>query len=115
MGTLADTGLGCEISCTQPVGSQPTLSTTFSPHVQHAGAPRALRRSVREGTVLVCGVYLLSPLFQTLTGTVSNDTIAFLVCFSLLLHLFLHDYRCSALSCQSLCAMRRRPQSAVVK
>ena len=50
---------------------------------------------MREAALLVVGVYLLSPLFQTLTGTISDDTIAFLVCFSLLMHLYLHDYRCA--------------------
>lgn len=58
-----------------------------------AGGQRAFNHSMRESMLLVFGVYMLSPLFQTLTGTTSDDTIAFLVCFSLLLHLFLHDYR----------------------
>lgn len=63
-----------------------------------AGGQRAFKHSLHEALLLVCGVYLLSPLFQTLTGTISDDTIIFLVCFSLILHLFLHSYRCGTAS-----------------
>jgi phosphatidylinositol glycan class C protein len=53
---------------------------------------RGAAQSAREGAVLAGGVYALSPLMQTLTGSISGDTIAACVAASLVLHLYLHDY-----------------------
>ena len=49
---------------------------------------------MRQGVLLVGGVYLLSPLIKTLAATVSADSIIALTSVLLLAHLFLHDYRC---------------------
>ncbi|GMH40411.1 hypothetical protein BSKO_08315 [Bryopsis sp. KO-2023] len=49
-------------------------------------------RGVRQCVLLTGGVYLLSPLLQTLTWTISGDTIVSSSCLSLVLHLYLHDY-----------------------
>ncbi len=56
-------------------------------------ALHAQLRGVRQGTLLVGGVYLLSPLIKTLAATVSADSIVALTSVLLLAHLFLHDYR----------------------
>jgi phosphatidylinositol glycan class C protein len=56
------------------------------------GPRRGALQSLREAGVLCVGVYALSPLLQTLTGSISGDTIAACVAASLLAHLYLHDY-----------------------
>ena len=56
------------------------------------GPRRGALQSLREACVLSGGVYALSPLLQTLTGSISGDTIAACVAASLLVHLYLHDY-----------------------
>lgn len=53
---------------------------------------RGAVQATREAAVLLAGVYLLSPLLQTLTGTVSGDSVSAMVVASLLAHLYLHDY-----------------------
>ncbi|KAL0054305.1 hypothetical protein WJX82_006881 [Trebouxia sp. C0006] len=50
------------------------------------------RRAVRQLVLLTAGVYLMSPLLQTLTSSVSSDSIVALVCGLLTMHLYLHDY-----------------------
>eukprot|EP00898_Chlorokybus_atmophyticus_P006717 jgi/Chlat1/7046/Chrsp56S06717 len=63
------------------------LTLTKRPLPSHA-----LQRNALQCTLFVCGVYVLSPILQTLTSTISSDTIwATTICL-LLLHLFLYDY-----------------------
>jgi hypothetical protein len=56
------------------------------------GALVGTLQALRETGVLVTGVYVLSPLLQSLTSTVSSDSVTALVVACLLVHLFLHDY-----------------------
>mmetsp|Transcript_1508 Transcript_1508/g.3174 ORF Transcript_1508/g.3174 Transcript_1508/m.3174 type:complete len:334 (+) Transcript_1508:306-1307(+) len=46
----------------------------------------------RQTALLVVGVFLTSPLLQTLTYSISDDTIIAMVVISFLAHLVLHDY-----------------------
>ncbi|KAK9812775.1 hypothetical protein WJX72_003471 [[Myrmecia] bisecta] len=52
----------------------------------------SLRRACRQCALLTTGVYLMSPLLQTLTLSISSDTIVALSCCLLAIHLFFHDY-----------------------
>lgn len=54
----------------------------------------SLLRGLRQGVLLVGGVYCLSPLLRTLAATVATDSVVALTVVALLLHLALHDYRC---------------------
>ena len=56
------------------------------------GALVGTLQALRETGVLVTGVYVLSPLLQSLTSTVSSDSVTALVVACLLVHLLLHDY-----------------------
>lgn len=49
-------------------------------------------RAARQSGLLLTGVYLLSPLYGTLTASVSDDTIAAASAWLMLAHLFMHDY-----------------------
>lgn len=42
---------------------------------------------------LSVGVFFLSPLLQSLTETISTDTVIALICLLLLTHLYFHDYK----------------------
>ncbi|GFP82668.1 putative phosphatidylinositol n-acetylglucosaminyltransferase subunit c [Phtheirospermum japonicum] len=44
----------------------------------------------------ITGLYVLSPIYQTLTRSISSDSIWALTAFLIVLHLFLHDYSGSA-------------------
>mmetsp|Transcript_13855 Transcript_13855/g.24272 ORF Transcript_13855/g.24272 Transcript_13855/m.24272 type:complete len:303 (-) Transcript_13855:486-1394(-) len=52
----------------------------------------SLKRGLRQGVLLVGGVFFLSPVLRTLAATISTDSIVCLTIIALLLHLFLHDY-----------------------
>lgn len=56
------------------------------------GRDRYAKRAARQITLLTAGVYFMSPLLQTLTRSVSSDSIVALVCGLLVMHLYLHDY-----------------------
>jgi phosphatidylinositol N-acetylglucosaminyltransferase subunit C len=56
------------------------------------GAVAGTLQALREASVLVTSVVLLSPLLQSLTSTVSSDSVTALVVVALLVHLYLHDY-----------------------
>lgn len=43
-------------------------------------------------TFFVSGLYVLAPIYQTLTRSISSDSIWALTVFLLIIHLFLHDY-----------------------
>lgn len=49
-------------------------------------------RALRQCTLLLVGVYYLSPLYSTLTKAISDDTIVAASVWLLLAHLYLHDY-----------------------
>ncbi len=49
-------------------------------------------RGLRQGALLVGGVYFLSPLLKTLAATVSTDSVIALAVSAIIAHLFLHDY-----------------------
>jgi phosphatidylinositol glycan class C protein len=73
------------------------LAAGFALRCVLGGSPaRGAAQSLREGAVLAGGLYLLSPLLHTLTGTISGDTITACVAASLLAHLYLHDYSAGA-------------------
>ncbi|KAJ7514346.1 hypothetical protein O6H91_23G040200 [Diphasiastrum complanatum] len=58
----------------------------------------SLYRSVLHIVFFVCGLYVMTPIFQTLTRSISSDSIwASTVCL-LLVHLFFHDYTHSTVS-----------------
>jgi hypothetical protein len=48
---------------------------------------------MRQGSLLVGGVALLSPLLRTLSATIAGDSIAVLCSLLMMAHLFLHDYK----------------------
>lgn len=56
------------------------------------GALAGTLQALREAGVLVSGVCLLAPLLQSLTSTVSGDSVTAMVVGALLVHLYLHDY-----------------------
>ncbi|KAF6147098.1 hypothetical protein GIB67_036817 [Kingdonia uniflora] len=43
-------------------------------------------------SLFICGLYILAPIYQTLTRSISSDSIWALTVSLLILHLFLHDY-----------------------
>ena len=47
---------------------------------------------MRQSTLLLLGVYFLSPLYSTLTKSISDDTIVAASVWLLLAHLYMHDY-----------------------
>ena len=49
-------------------------------------------RALRQCSLLLVGVYFLSPLYSTLTKAVSDDTIVAASVWLLLAHLYMHDY-----------------------
>jgi hypothetical protein len=49
-------------------------------------------RAVRQCTLLLLGVFFLSPLYSTLTKAISDDTIIAASVWLLLAHLYMHDY-----------------------
>ena len=49
-------------------------------------------RIARQSGLLVCAVFLMSPLLQTLTQSISSDTVAASSCWLLAVHLFLNSY-----------------------
>eukprot|EP00252_Welwitschia_mirabilis_P002623 TRINITY_DN12569_c0_g1_i1.p1 TRINITY_DN12569_c0_g1~~TRINITY_DN12569_c0_g1_i1.p1 ORF type:complete len:314 (+),score=35.32 TRINITY_DN12569_c0_g1_i1:290-1231(+) len=51
-----------------------------------------LSRCIFNVTFFVSGLYVLAPIYQTLTRSISSDSIWALTVFLLLIHLFLHDY-----------------------
>ena len=56
------------------------------------GPARAVRRCARVGPAMLAAILALTPLFQTMTAAISDDTaVATAVC-SLALHLLTHDY-----------------------
>eukprot|EP00242_Pyramimonas_sp_CCMP2087_P012692 CAMPEP_0198199942 /NCGR_PEP_ID=MMETSP1445-20131203/3040_1 /TAXON_ID=36898 /ORGANISM="Pyramimonas sp., Strain CCMP2087" /LENGTH=296 /DNA_ID=CAMNT_0043869853 /DNA_START=353 /DNA_END=1240 /DNA_ORIENTATION=+ len=58
-----------------------------------ATPPKAIMaHGLRQASLLVVGVWFMSPLTQTLTYSISEDTIIATVVISFLFHLFLHDY-----------------------
>ena len=58
----------------------------------HKGSGSALRQSTRIGLLLLGGLLALTPLFQTMTAAISDDTAVATAAYSLILHLLLHDY-----------------------
>ena len=52
----------------------------------------SLARGVRQCVLLVLGVCFLSPLYSTLTRSISDDTIVAASTWLLIAHLYLHDY-----------------------
>ena len=52
----------------------------------------AVARTVRQSTLLLVGVFFLSPLYSNLTKAVSDDTIVAASTWLLLAHLYMHDY-----------------------
>lgn len=53
-------------------------------------------RGARRIALLVAGTFLLSPLLQTLTRTISSDTIVATTAYATAAHLALHDYNFAA-------------------
>eukprot|EP01018_Ginkgo_biloba_P031310 Gb_19742 [translate_table: standard] len=51
-----------------------------------------LYRYALNVAVFVSGLYVLAPVYQTLTRSISSDSIWALTVFLLIIHLFLHDY-----------------------
>lgn len=56
------------------------------------GPLHAARQSARIGPAMLVGLFALSPLFQTMTAAISDDTAVATATCSLLLHLLTHDY-----------------------